>query len=86
MNTNVEIFKECEDGKLSMEEVAVIKDIYYRYFNDRANGYVAFALSNFYSREDADNFVDKLNDICVKLGEEPNWFLGDEEEEYVFVN
>lgn len=81
-----EIFKECEDGKMTAEEFATIYDsgLLYRWNDDRANGYVAFALTC--SRRDANALVDDLNEICEKNGEEGNWFLGAVGEEYVCVN
>ena len=80
---NVEIFKENEDGLLSMEEIDLIRKSVrdYKYNTDRANGYVAFALAGL-SREDADKLVDRLNEISQEIG--GAWFLGDETEEYVF--
>lgn len=82
---NVEIYKENEDGLLSMEEVEVIAGHVndYKYNTDRANGYVAFALSGV-SRDEADALVSELNEISQEIG--GAWFLGDEDEEYVFVD
>lgn len=81
---NVEIFKECEDGKLTMEEVDLIlqwTSKNFRFRNDRANGYIAFALADC-DREDAENLVNCLNKKCG----EDNWYLGARGEEYVFVD
>lgn len=87
---NVEIFKECEDGKLTMEEVDLILIVSgksFKFYNDRANGYIAFALDETRcDRTDADILVNILNELCERMHNEPNWFLGDEGEEYVFVN
>lgn len=85
---NVEIFKECEDCKLRPTEMDLImqwSDNSFRFYEDYANGYVAFALANC-DREDADNLVGRLNRRCERKGEEPNWYLGEEGEEYVFVD
>ena len=75
----VEIFKEHTDGLVRMEEVDLITQTSpnYKFYTDLANGYVAFALT--ITREKADELVGKLNEIT------DCWFLGDENEEYVFV-
>ena len=81
--SNVEIFKENEDGLLSMQEVETIQKSVsgYRYRTDRANGYVAFALDGI-TRAEADTLVNTLNQVSQEIG--GAWFLGDEDEEYVF--
>ena len=88
--TAPEIYKECEDGKLTMEEVDEIittlnkvTDGHYRFANDTANSMIAYALFGL-SYEEADNLVDRLNAINEEMGEEPSWYLGDITEEYVY--
>ena len=82
-----EIFKQDADGKMLFQEAELLKDKCPRYcfYVDRANGYIAFYLNNV-SREDASNLVDELNAICDEHKQVTNWFVGDEDEEYVFVN
>jgi hypothetical protein len=82
---NVEIFKTCtfnKDGHAPMsfvESELIIKGCKsYRYYEDCANDMIAFALD--LNREDADKLVNELNEI------DDSWYLGDEDEEYVFVD
>lgn len=78
--TMTEIFKEHPEGLVRMEEVDLIKQASpeYRFHTDIANGYVAFALA--VTRKKADELVNELNKIT------DCWFLGDENEEYVFID
>lgn len=82
---DIEIFKQCEGGKLTMKEMEIISKLYYRYNDDRAQGYVAFAL-NITDREEAFDIVDRLNEVAESNGEGACWWVGDEEEEYVFTD
>lgn len=76
---NVEIFKESE-YHLSVAEAKIIIPVMQAYYEDKANGYLAFAL-NLKSRDQAFDLVDALNDLG-----ESCWNVGDEDEEYVFIN
>ena len=84
-----QIYKECEDGKLTMEEVDEIlktlkeKDGSFKFHNDTANELLAFALFGL-SYDEADGLVDRLNAINEKMDEEASWYNGDISEEYVF--
>ncbi len=80
----VQIFKQCQDGRLTMKEVQIISEQEYRHNDDRANGYVAFAL-DLADREAAFDIVDRLNEVAEANGEESCWWVGDEDEEYVFT-
>lgn len=82
-----EIFKETETGLLTMKEVDAIQRVSpsYKFCEDLANGIVAFAL-DFKDEEKADELVDTLNEICESKGMPCDWYLGDEDEEYVFVD
>lgn len=77
---DIEIYKESDILTLSVAEAKMIIPIMYAYFEDNANGYLAFAL-DLENRDQAFEFVDILNEIG-----EPCWYVGDENEEYVFVN
>ena len=74
-----QIFKECD--KVSEKELDIIKKYSpeYKRHDDPANGYVAFAL-NFDDGDTADDLVWELNEV------DDLWFVGDENEEYVFVD
>lgn len=86
----VQIFKQCPDGKIKittqeMDAIIIASDNNYKDNGDSANEILAFALFNT-TREEADTLVDKLNDIVINNNEEPSWFLGDPDEEYVFTD
>ena len=78
-----EIFKEYNGDtvEVSETELKLIKTYSpdYKTYDDTANGYMAFAL-DFKDEDKAFELVDKLNEISDE------WFVGDETEEYVFVN
>ena len=75
-----------ETDVITKEEMDIITaKADYRRYNDEANGYVAFQLF-LPSREDCNDIVSQLNELCEKRGEETNWFLGHEDEEYVDVD
>lgn len=82
-----EFFKEDADGRMLFQEAELLKERCPRYcfYVDRANGYIAFCVSSF-TMDDANELVDELNEICEEHGQTANWFVGDEGEEYVFVN
>jgi hypothetical protein len=72
---------EYPDNYVTKEEWDKIKSLVgdeYRYYDDKANDYFAIAL--LVDFDTADTLVDELNEIneC--------WFVGDPDEEYVFVN
>lgn len=77
--TNIEIFKESESVK--KEELDIINSFcnIIRIHEDTANGIIAFHL-DCKSRYVADTIVDTLNENF------DGWYLGDENEEYVYVN
>ena len=79
-----EIFK--EGITLTMKEVdaILISSPSFKFYEDNANGIVAFALE-YNDDEKADNLVDRLNQICESNGRPADWYLGDKDEEYVFV-
>ena len=81
MNNNVEIFKECDNCLMQVRELELIQKYSpkYKYYEDFANGYIAFALD--VDRNKADELVDEL----IEVSGGSAWYLGDEEEEYVFV-
>lgn len=91
----VQIFKQCSDGKLTMQEVEAIcttSENDYKFNDDRANSILAFALFNV-TRDEADALVNRLNSIVEEdatlMGQESQiypWFLGDPDEEYVFTD
>jgi ACT domain-containing protein len=80
-----EIFK--EGTTLTMKEVnaIMVSSPSFKFYEDNANGIVAFALE-YNDEEKADELVDNLNKICEEKGLGADWYLGDNEEEYVFVN
>lgn len=79
-----QIFKQCEGGRLTMKEVDIISRYEYRFNDDRAQGYVAFALA-MADRDAAFDIVDRLNEVAEANGEDACWWVGDEEEEYAFT-
>lgn len=90
MNANVEIFKENADCLLSVREMELITEVSpkYSYNSDYANEILCFALS--IDRDTAEGLVDQLNEIVWDDEETTDhnsglWYLGDEDEEYVFV-
>ena len=95
MPRGIQIFKECPDGKLTMQEMDAICSTSvnnYKFNDDRANGILAFALFNV-TRDEADSLVNRLNSIVEEdatcMGQEAKiypWFLGDPDEEYVFTD
>ena len=72
---------------LTMKEVHTImtNSPSFRFYEDNANGIVAFALG-YNDEEKASGLVDELNKSCEERGLKADWFLGDSEEEYVFVD
>jgi single-stranded DNA-binding protein len=81
----VQILKESASGQLSMQEAMVIVPLTKAYYDDRANGYIAVSVE-LPDGEDGFALVDKLNDISVNAGGAADWYVGDENEEYVDVN
>ena len=73
-----EIFKESLN--VTEEEINVIKKFSqeYKYNQDKANGYTAFAL-DFDDESKANKLVCELNNI------NDDWYVGDQDEEYVFT-
>ena len=77
---NVEIFKESDfvlDTELST--IKSFCDVVSR-FDDDANGIIAFHLNC--GTELAEDIVDELN----KDLDNPSWYVGADDEEYVYVN
>lgn len=77
-----EIFKDFDEGgKVTQNELNIIKKYSpdYKEYEDEANGYTAFAL-NFFDEDKAFDLVDELNNISN------GWYVGDKDEEYVFVD
>lgn len=83
---NTEIYKEAYGGKITMGEINLIMLAgKWKYYDDRANGIIAFHMIDL-TREEADNLVDDLNGISETEDGEFNWYLGDPDEEYVYVD
>ena len=87
---DTQIFK--EGLQVTTEELDSLKSLTegkdYRYYDDTANGIYAFSF-NHSQRNDEDfgmGIVNALNDLAEKKGDYGCWFLGDLDEEYVFVN
>lgn len=84
-----QVYKETQDGKITMEEVDIISRACgnYSFHDDRANGILAFTLPGL-TEEEADDLVDKLN--AIRPADSPegkaDWYLGDRNEEYVHCN
>ena len=81
---NTEIYK--DNDVVTETEVAKILEfceIYGRY-NDTANSLVAFDLKC--DDDTAEKIVDTLNEMAENNGEDGLWYIGDETEEYVYVN
>lgn len=77
--TNIEIFKESESvGKEELDIINTFCNII-RIYEDTANDIIAFHL-DCKSRYVAETIVDTLNEKF------DGWYLGDEDEEYVYVN
>lgn len=84
-----EIFKEYVNGEypdhyVTKEEWDKVKALVgdnYRYCDDQANGYFAIALP-MVDYDTADQLVNELNNM---LDDEQCWYVGDPDEEYVFV-
>lgn len=68
-----------------MQEAMVIVPLTKAYYDDRANGYIAVSVE-LPEGEDGFALVDRLNDISVNAGGDADWYVGDENEEYVDVN
>lgn len=77
--------EDSETWKLSESEEKVLKSFVTRSRKDRANGYTAYEV-RLTERGVADSLVEILNTLREREGGEANWFLGDEEEEYVYVD
>lgn len=77
--------EDSETWKLSESEENVLKGLVTRSKKDRANGYTAYEV-RLTDRSVADILIEMLNALREKEGGEANWFLGDEEEEYVYVD
>lgn len=67
-----------------MQEAMVIAPFTKAYHDDRANEYIAVA-AELTDRDAAFALVDRLNDISVNSGGNADWYVGDEDEEYVYV-
>ena len=86
-----EILKLTPDGRLTMAEIDYLQvacNSHYKFYDDRANGYVAFKFSGI-GRSAADAIVDVLNGIWERdkdFNPDQYWLLGSEDEEYVDVN
>lgn len=84
---DTQIFKELAGGEVTDAELALLdknaKDRY-RWYRDEANGYIAFSFCDYDQKRD-DTFGNNLVDALNKLGSDC-WYLGNENEEYVFVN
>ena len=78
---------ECGAPKVTDKERAVIKEFLngegYHSYCDDANGFYAFDLPSL-SREECDSLVMALNELSEY--EDGNWWLGNEDEEYVHVD
>lgn len=94
-HADTQIFKEFTYGEeiMSKEEAQLLKEAgnsvaYFSNLQDDANEIFAasFSVDQKENPTWGDNLVDKLNDICVEQGKEPKWFLGDADEDYVFVD
>ena len=81
---NIQILKECEDGKLTVNEACIVIPITHKWFYDRANYFIAFDLE-LKNRDQAFDLVDALNEL-EENAESACWYVGLEGEEYVFVN
>jgi hypothetical protein len=55
------------------------------YHDDRANGYIAVSVE-LPCGEDGFALVDRLNEVSISAGGDADWYVGDENEEYVNVN
>lgn len=83
---DTQIYKELAGGEVTEEELEMIKTASngaYKMYRDEANGYTAFSFSDYDQKEDrlfGDLLIFHLKDL------NDFWFLGDENEEYVFVN
>lgn len=86
-----EIFKqyinnEYPDNYVTEKEWEVIKETVgndYRTYDDKANDLYAIAIP--LNDDNADNLVQRLNELCENE-DEWCWYLGDTEEEYVFID
>lgn len=67
-----------------MQEAMVIVPLTKAYHDDRANEYIAVAVE-LTDRDAAFALVDRLNEISVNAGGDADWYVGDEDEEYVYV-
>lgn len=62
-------------------------DVYKRVNDDNANGYYAVSLPIDQNETDiGEILVDLLNALAEYRKEKPQWYLGDPEEEYVFID
>ncbi len=84
MSSTVQIIKSCFLGTITMQEAMVIVPLTKAYHDDRANEYIAVAV-DLPNRDEAFALVDRLNDISVNAGGDADWYVGDEDEEYVYV-
>jgi hypothetical protein len=84
MSNTVQIIKACFFGTLTMPEAMVIVPLTKAYHDDRANEYIAIAV-DIPNRDEAFALVDRLNEISVNAGGDADWYVGDEDEEYVYV-
>lgn len=84
-NRLVQILKTSTNGTLTMPEAIVIVPLTKRYLYDRPNEYIAVEVE-VTTREEAFSLVDRLNDISVCDGGDADWYVGDEDEEYVHID
>ena len=77
---NIEILRDYGDGMISYQEYVKVWPVMKSCYVDYANDLIAFALS-LKTREEAFDLVDRLNEFS-----ENAWYVGDEGEEYVYVN
>lgn len=74
-----------------VDEIFLIKaksDNHYKEYHDKANGLYAFSIPHISQYEDedfAEELVDELNELAEKTGAGACWYVGDIDEEYVFV-
>lgn len=81
-----EIYKVAYGGKITMGEINLIMRAgKWKYYDDRANGIIAFHMADL-TRDEADDLVDRLNVVSEVEDGESNWYLGHPDEEYVYVD
>ena len=88
MRHDTQFYKEGEPTEWEKHIIDTCNpEVYKRVNDDTENGYYAVALPIDQNETDiGEILVDLLNSLAEYKNEKPAWYLGDPEEEYVYIN